>query len=172
VFITGLWDVFGGIGGGGGGGSHPPSGGGSASNPYTNPNPTGNGSNDDPYTFHTWVLWPFPSDAQIGPYGPPKPIWNFFTLPGTNYCGPGGKGTPRNGVDQLCMKHDACYESSRINAMTNILYNYLQLPMPSHQVAIDNCNQNLCAGLRGLVTFSPQENAEALIVGAALFCIP
>ena len=58
LIITGIWDVFGGI-GGGGGGSHPSSGGGSGSNPYTNPTPTGNGNDNNPYTFHTWVSWPF-----------------------------------------------------------------------------------------------------------------
>jgi RHS repeat-associated protein len=172
VFLTGIWDVFGGI--GGGGGSHPPSGGGSASNPYTNPNPTGNGSNNDPYTFHTWVFWPFPSDAKIGPYGPPKPTgwWSIFTtLPGTNYCGPGGRGKPRNGVDELCMEHDACEESSGANFRINFEM-ALQLPMSSHRGAVSNCNQTLCENLARLQPQSPGEAAQGLAVGAVFWCIP
>ncbi len=157
VFLTGIWDVLGDIGDGGGGG-------GSASTPYTNPNPTGNGSNNDPYTFHTWVLWPFPSDAQIGPYGPPKPTgwWSIFTtLPGTNYCGPGGRGKPRNGVDELCMEHDACKESSGASFLTN-LGMFLQLPMSSHRVAVSNCNQTLCENLARRQPQTPSEAADYL----------
>lgn len=107
----------------------------------------------------------------IGPYGPPKPTWIKLTVPGTNYCGPGGSGKPTNGVDQLCMQHDACYEANGISFATN-LGNMIGVPMPSHQVAIQTCNQNLCQGLSSLATYSSSENAQAFAVGAAFGCIP
>uniref|UniRef100_A0A3P8N698 Phospholipase A2 n=1 Tax=Astatotilapia calliptera TaxID=8154 RepID=A0A3P8N698_ASTCA len=57
----------------------------------------------------------------------PKAMWHFGSMiqcaqPGVNplrynnygcYCGFGGKGTPRDGVDACCQIHDKCYANSR-----------------------------------------------------------
>lgn len=172
VFLAGIGDVLSGIGSGGGGGHYP-----SHSTPYTNPSPSGSGTDNDPYTFHTWVWWPRPGgvyNAQIGPYGPPKPTgwWSYFTtLPGTNYCGPGGRGKPRNGVDELCMEHDACEESSGADFRTNIGM-LLRVPLPSRDVAVSNCDQTLCEDLGRIQPQGPGEAAQGLVIGAVFGCIP
>jgi len=43
----------------------------------------------------------------------PTPTNHKLTIPGTNYCGPGGNGTPTNNVDAACATHDACLPKCR-----------------------------------------------------------
>ena len=38
---------------------------------------------------------------------------------GTHYCGPGGGGSPTNGLDMLCAAHDACYRAHGVSAIDN-----------------------------------------------------
>jgi hypothetical protein len=50
----------------------------------------------------------------------PKQVVNWFTLPGTHYCGPGGGGTPATRVDGACAAHDLCYENAGVTWRNNV----------------------------------------------------
>jgi RHS repeat-associated protein len=52
-----------------------------------------------------------------------------------NYCGPGGSGTPINGVDAACQTHDACYSNGGYSPMSNF---------GSPNAGLQGCNQALC----------------------------
>ena len=56
----------------------------------------------------------------------------------TKWCGPGGGGTPVNGLDQACMQHDLCYQAIRANPEDNGNGSFW------NGAALQACNQQLC----------------------------
>jgi len=76
--------------------------------------------------------------------GLPKPTLIKATIPGTNYCGPGGNGTPTTRVDAACAAHDLCYQ----NAGATWANNVLGTGGAATQAAIQACNANLDLALR------------------------
>jgi len=50
----------------------------------------------------------------------PTPTKVKATIPGTNYCGPGGGGTPTTRVDKACAAHDLCYQNAGISFVNNV----------------------------------------------------
>jgi RHS repeat-associated protein len=98
------------------------------------------------------------------------------TLPGTNWCGPGGKGPVLDAVDALCYLHEACYAAADANFPWTIfpfsLFNSAALA-----AAINSCNQQLCQQLLSLPSSvsSPlpsQEINQVLAVNLYFGCVP
>jgi hypothetical protein len=52
--------------------------------------------------------------------GLPTPSLIKATIPGTNYCGPGGSGTPTTRVDGACAAHDLCYQNAGAKWYNNV----------------------------------------------------
>lgn len=73
----------------------------------------------------------------------PRPTEFKLTLPGTNYCGPGGGGNPTNRVDEQCAYHDKCEEDAGVGFLNNI-FGY------GKQDAIRACNAKLCSGIKSI----------------------
>ncbi|MBW4028968.1 MAG: hypothetical protein HIU93_16510 [Acidobacteria bacterium] len=93
------------------------------------------------------------------------------TLPGTNYCGPGGNGTPTNRVDAACAAHDLCYQNAQNAQWYN---NVLGTGGAGMQSAIQAFNAQLCSSLRSIVRGSTTlpEMYQAPLVGTAFGCTP
>jgi hypothetical protein len=104
----------------------------------------------------------------IGVKGPYQGASYRITLPGTNYCGPGGYGPVLNQLDANCYQHDACYANVGATWIQNLF------GVGGNQAAIALCNQQLCNSLEltYIMSSSYQEAAEAIIVGASFGCIP
>ena len=102
--------------------------------------------------------------------GLPTPSWIKATIPGTNYCGPGGSGTPRARVDAACATHDRCYQ----NAGAKWYNNVLGTGGARMQSTIQACNTQLCNSLRSILYNWPtsQEIGQATLVGGAFGCMP
>jgi RHS repeat-associated protein len=82
-----------------------------------------------------WLWVPAPIDPRL-----PKPTPIKWTFRGTNYCGPGGNGTPTNSVDWACAKHDKCYQDAGISFYNNVRGNMT----PQQQAAAQSCDAGLC----------------------------
>jgi RHS repeat-associated protein len=102
--------------------------------------------------------------------GPPRPTSIKATLPGTNYCGPGGSGSPMTRVDGGCASHDLCYQ----NAGAQWYNNVFGTGGAGMQSAIQACNAQLCGSLRNTLNSSPTlpEMFQAPLVGTAFGCTP
>jgi hypothetical protein len=109
-------------------------------------------------------------DTGIAPNNLPKPTLIKATIPGTNYCGPGGSGTPTNQVDAACAVHDLCYQ----NAGAKWYNNVFGTGGAGMQSAIQACNAQLCGSLQNAMWNWPtsQEMGQATLAGAAFGCAP
>jgi RHS repeat-associated protein len=76
------------------------------------------------------TLW-----GWFGNTGDPNDTRRLFN---TKWCGPGGGGTPVNGLDQACMQHDLCYQAIRANPEDNGNGSFW------NGAALQACNQQLC----------------------------
>ncbi|HEY2113515.1 MAG TPA: RHS repeat-associated core domain-containing protein, partial [Candidatus Angelobacter sp.] len=100
------------------------------------------------------LIWP----PVIDPIGPSYPSFFFVPLtpgtlttvpnplpfPGYNYCGPGNAGgSPTNGTDAVCQRHDQCFHDGGFNARMAATGNL----SPQQQSYADMCNALLCQGL-------------------------
>ena len=70
----------------------------------------------------------------------PGTVWFKLTLPGTNWCGPGGHGPTQNTLDAFCEQHDVCYAEADVSPFNN----FPRFGGPRRQVAIHGCNVQLC----------------------------
>jgi hypothetical protein len=96
-----------------------------------------------------------------------KGVWYRGTLPGTNWCGPGGHGDALTRIDAACQQHDACYAAAGAS-----FFNYVTgLGGADMQATIANCNRKLCQILRTLFDTS-EESGQATIVGIPFGCSP
>jgi|SRR5271154_6228440 len=98
----------------------------------------------------------------------PTPTKVKATIPGTNYCGPGGGGTPTTRVDNACAAHDLCYQNAGISFVNNVF----GTGGSQKQAAANACNAQLCRDLSNILWQSSSEMGQALIVGAAFGCAP
>jgi RHS repeat-associated protein len=114
----------------------------------------------------TWTVGP----GGVGPGGPvvapndglPKQNTNIFTrlLTGTNYCGPGGAGTPINRVDAACAAHDLCYQNATVSWVNNFGW-----PTPAQQqAAIGVCDAALSNALSNISWPTSAEYGQATLV--------
>jgi RHS repeat-associated protein len=133
------------IGGGPGQISTPPTGGGGGGNPAGNPPNTGNTSPNLP-----------------------KQTTNLFTIPGTNYCGPGGSGLPTDRVDAGCAAHDRCYERAGVSWRNNV---GLARTTPQQRAAIRACDADLSNALMHIYLPTSAEMGQATIV-STFFNLP
>jgi hypothetical protein len=88
---------------------------------------------------------PAPHSTQPDRTSPPKNALprqstNLFTLPGTNYCGPGGAGTPTDRVDAACARHDLCYQNAGVSWRNNV---GLAKTTSQQKAAIKACDADL-----------------------------
>lgn len=98
--------------------------------------------------------------------GLPKPTLIKATIPGTNYCGPGGNGTPTNQVDAACAAHDLCYQNAGVSFLNNIGW-----PKTAAQTAaINACNGNLCSTLNNVYYPTQSEAGQATLVETFFGC--
>ena len=101
--------------------------------------------------------------------GLPTPSLIKATIPGTNYCGPGGSGTPTTRVDGACAAHDLCYQ----NAGAKWYNNVFGTGGAGMQSNIQSCNAQLCGSLQRILIWpTSQEAGQATLVGAAFGCTP
>jgi len=92
--------------------------------------------------------------------GLPNPTWIKATIPGTNYCGPGGNGTPTNRVDAGCAAHDLCYQNAGVSAINNLGW-----PTTASQKAdIRRCDSALSTVLSNISWPTSAEMGQATIV--------
>lgn len=61
-----------------------------------------------------------------------------------NWCGPGGSGPTKDGVDAICKKHDNCFNKSGATWKDNVL----GTKDKNKEQCIDDCNKDLCNDLR------------------------
>jgi RHS repeat-associated protein len=111
------------------------------------------------------------SGNQGGAPGIPSPTLLRLGLPpgfGLQYCGPGGRGTPSDGVDRICMQHDRCYQDAGLSFVDSLKPRL----SAAKQQAKAACDRQLCSGIANNMAETRSENAEAFFVGAAFGCIP
>jgi RHS repeat-associated protein len=96
----------------------------------------------------------------------PNPTWIKATIPGDNYCGPGGSGTPTNQVDWACAKHDKCYQDAGVSAANNLGW-----PTTAQQTAaIQACDAHLCSAMFSMSWPTSSEAGQATIVSTYFGC--
>jgi len=96
-----------------------------------------------------------PNNGQL------KQSTNWFTLPGANYCGPGGAGTPTNRVDAACYAHDLCYQNAGVSFLNNI---GLASTTPQQQAKIQACDSALSTAIGNISWPTSSEMGLATIV--------
>jgi RHS repeat-associated protein len=100
-----------------------------------------------------------------------------LTLPGANYCGLGGNGSPTNRVDAACAQHDWCYASAGGAWWKNIL-GIVGIGGSDMHAAMSVCDEELCRNLKNIKSdFSAgshdlQEINQLIIVATAFGCYP
>ncbi len=123
---------------------------------------SGNPTNSGGFTKPIWQ--PCPSGFIRDSYGNCISVatsWKL-TLPGTNWCGPGGNGPILDGVDLVCYVHDACYVEAGATYANNFPGLSWLLNTPTLINAMNACNQQLCQGLVALGASSPVPPSELL----------
>ena len=85
---------------------------------------------------------------------------NMFTIPGTNWCGPGGGGTPTTRVDAACKAHDRCYDRVGVSWKNNV---GLATTTPQ-QRRINACDAALSNAIRNISWPTSAEMGQATIV--------
>jgi RHS repeat-associated protein len=164
--------------GGGGGGIDPPP------DPPENPappdcndpgtvcvigNPPGDPGTDPPsdpcayYNCLTEPGSPEPGGGGTAPSNLPKPTIFKVTIPGTNYCGPGGNGAPTTRVDGVCAQHDKCEENANAGFINNVTGT-------GNQGAIQACNAQLCSGINNIPWPTSVEMGQATLVATYFNC--
>lgn len=145
-----------------------------ASDPSPVPSPVGatlTDTSDDPSDppDSTPFLGGFPTPGATTS-ALPTPTSISLTLPGTNYCGPGGSGTPTNRVDAACAAHDLCYQRAGATWLNNVFGTGGSVK----QSAIQACNAQICNALQNALANWPtsQEGGQATIVGVPFGCVP
>ncbi len=78
-----------------------------------------------------------------------------------NWCGPGGSGATKDGVDAICKKHDKCFEKTGATWKNNVL----GTSDKNKKECFDNCNKDLCNDLR---SYFPKTYSEILGRGAVM----
>lgn len=124
-------------GGSGGTGGYGGGGGGSAGNPSTLGSP------------------------QAANNGLPTPTLRKLTIPGTNYCGPGGSGTPTGQVDARCAAHDRCYQNAGATFKNNIP---LWPASAQQRGAMHACDANLCSTVSNIYYPTQSEAGQTTLV--------
>jgi len=92
--------------------------------------------------------------------GLPTSTWIKATIPGTNYCGPGGNGTPTNRVDGACAAHDLCYQNAGVSAINNLGWP----TTASQKAAIRGCDSALSTALSNISWPTSAEMGQATLV--------
>jgi RHS repeat-associated protein len=87
------------------------------------------------------------------------------TMPGTNYCGPGGRGPILNRTDGCCKDHDDCYGRAGITWQHTI---YKQ-PTQEQRNCMGNCDAVLCWCLSRIGPTTDHER-RARTMAQAYFC--
>jgi hypothetical protein len=98
----------------------------------------------------------------------PAPTFIKLTLPGSNYCGPGGNGTPTDRVDAGCAAHDRCYENGGVSASDNI--NPFARLNALDKGVIRACDSQLCVRIDGLTSVGGDESFHATVVSTWFSC--
>ena len=86
---------------------------------------------------------------------------NWFTIPGTNWCGPGGAGTPTTRVDAACKAHDSCYDSVGVSWKNNVGQ---ATTTPQQRAQINACDAALSNAIRNISWPTSAETGQATIV--------
>jgi RHS repeat-associated protein len=100
--------------------------------------------------------------------GLPTPTNHKLTIPGTNYCGPGGNGTPTGQVDAACATHDACYQNAGVSWRNNVPFGPSM--NAAQRGAIQDCDANLCRTLGNMSWPSSGEAGQATLVSTFFGC--
>jgi hypothetical protein len=79
-------------------------------------------------------------------------IWFKVTLPGTNWCGPGGHGPTLNPLDASCEQHDACYAEAEAGHIPGWLTNTTGIGRRAVRVRLQGCNVRLCDSVGGIMS--------------------
>jgi RHS repeat-associated protein len=117
-----------------------------------------NGNDLNTFPTDTGVIYQFVPGAPNN--GLPTPTKFKATLPGMNYCGPGGNGTPTDRVDAACAAHDRCYQRAGVSFVNNLGW-----PTTGAQkVAIAMCDSFLSGDLSSIMWPTSNEMGEATIV--------
>ena len=90
----------------------------------------------------------------------PTPTWIKATIPGTNYCGPGGSRSPTDRVDSACAAHDKCYENAGVSFLNNIGWP----KTPQQSAAIQACDAALAGAIDAITWPTSNEQGEATLV--------
>ncbi|HET9088311.1 MAG TPA: RHS repeat-associated core domain-containing protein [Acidobacteriaceae bacterium] len=99
--------------------------------------------------------------------GLPTPSKFKATIPGTNYCGPGGSGTPTDQTDAACAAHDLCYQNAGATFRNNIPF----WPTSAQQrAAMQACDGNLCSTLNSNYSPTSAEAGQATLVETYFGC--
>jgi RHS repeat-associated protein len=98
--------------------------------------------------------------------GLPTQGTSLFTLPGMNYCGPSGAGSPTNRVDEACAMHDLCYQMAGVSFWNNIGWP----TSASQKQGIIACDTKLCNTLGSLSWPTTSEAGGATIVSTFFSC--
>jgi hypothetical protein len=109
-----------------------------------------------------------PPGLNIGPANEPNPTGypgseTKITLPGTNYCGPGGNGPITSQLSAACFQHDACYATADAGAL-DVGLRMVGIGSTSKRNAMAACDQQLCQAI------SSSSDPDAIYVRAAFGC--
>jgi hypothetical protein len=97
---------------------------------------------------------------SLAPSNLPTPTRFKATIPGTDYCGPGGSGTPTDRVDAACAAHDKCYGNAGVSFLNNIGWP----KTPQQSAAIQACDAALARTINGITWPTSNEQGEATLV--------
>ena len=100
----------------------------------------------------------------------PAPTRAALTLPGANYCGPGGAGIPTNRVDAGCAQHDLCYDRIGASWVNNAPVIGNLFTSGSLRAGIRACDASVCSAVSRVPDPSQTEIRQAQIVSGAFSC--
>jgi hypothetical protein len=138
--------------------------------PDPNPDPNPSGSNTGGGPSNSGGQQTGGPGGQSGGASPtnglPKPTPLRATIPGTNYCGPGGSGTPTDQADAACAAHDLCYQNAGVSFLNNLGW-----PKTAQQSsAIRACDAQLCVSLSRMAWPTSSEVGQATLVSTFFGC--
>ena len=87
-----------------------------------------------------------------------------------NWCGPGGKGSSKDGVDVICKKHDKCFDKTGATWRDNMPL--VGTSDKDKKACMDDCNKQLCDDLRSYMPTTYSEIFGRSAVMSYFRCSP